>query len=83
MNYEEARVYLDNVTKYGSVLGLDAMRELLKRLGNPEKGLKIIHLRVDGGASANNFLMQCQADISQAPVERPCCIETTAMGCRS
>ena len=37
-------------------------------------------LKVDGGASANNFLMQCQADISQAPVERPCCIETTAMG---
>ena len=36
MNYEEARVYLDNVAKYGSVLGLDAMRELLKRLGNPE-----------------------------------------------
>ena len=44
MNYEEARVYLDNVAKYGSVLGLDAMRELLKRLGNPEKGLKIIHI---------------------------------------
>ncbi len=33
MNYEEARVYLDNVAKYGSVLGLDAMRELLRRLG--------------------------------------------------
>ena len=42
--------------------------------------MKLSALRVDGGASANNFLMQCQADISQAPVERPCCIETTAMG---
>ena len=44
MNYEEARVYLDNVAKYGSVLGLDAMRELLRRLGNPEKGRKIVHI---------------------------------------
>ena len=45
-----------------------------------DSGMKLSALRVDGGASANNFLMQCQADISQAPVERPCCIETTAMG---
>jgi len=37
-------------------------------------------LRVDGGASANNFLMQFQADITGAPVQRPACIETTAMG---
>ena len=37
-------------------------------------------LKVDGGASANDFLMQQQADIANAPVERPSCIETTAMG---
>lgn len=37
-------------------------------------------LKVDGGACANNFLMQFQADITGAPVERPSCIETTAMG---
>ena len=35
---------------------------------------------MDGGASANNFLMQVQADISGAPVNRPVCVETTAMG---
>ena len=35
---------------------------------------------MDGGASANNFLMQTQADIINAPVNRPCCVETTAMG---
>jgi len=35
---------------------------------------------VDGGASANNLLMQMQADISGAPVNRPMCVETTAMG---
>ena len=37
-------------------------------------------LKVDGGASANNFLMQTQADIISAPVNRPSCVETTAMG---
>ena len=57
MNYEEARVYLDNVAKYGSVLGLDAMRELLRRLGNPEKGLKIVHIAgTNGKGSVLAFL---------------------------
>ncbi len=37
-------------------------------------------LRVDGGASANNLLMQMQADISNVPVDRPSCVESTAMG---
>ena len=35
---------------------------------------------MDGGASANDFLMQVQADIINAPVNRPSCVETTAMG---
>ncbi|HOP10267.1 MAG TPA: glycerol kinase GlpK [Oscillospiraceae bacterium] len=43
-------------------------------------GQKLRSLRVDGGASANNFLMQFQADITGSPVQRPACIETTAMG---
>lgn len=42
--------------------------------------LELSSLKVDGGASANNLLMQMQADISAAPVTRPCCVETTAMG---
>ncbi len=41
-------------------------------------GLK--DLKVDGGASANNFIMQFQADITGAPVKRPSCVETTALG---
>ena len=36
--------------------------------------------KVDGGASANDFLMQTQADIINAPVNRPQCVETTAKG---
>ena len=42
--------------------------------------IKITSLKVDGGASANNFLMQTQADIVNVPVIRPQCVETTAMG---
>ena len=42
--------------------------------------IRLSSLRVDGGASANNFLMQTQADIAGAPVKRPACIETTAAG---
>jgi len=41
---------------------------------------KITTFKVDGGASANNFLMQFQSDILNAEVLRPACIETTAMG---
>ena len=43
-------------------------------------GMKLKSLKVDGGASANNFLMQVQSDLIDAPVKRPSCIETTAMG---
>lgn len=45
-----------------------------------DAGLALCALKVDGGASANNYLMQTQADIINAPVARPKCIETTAMG---
>ncbi len=45
-----------------------------------DTGLAIERLRVDGGASANDFLMQFQADILGADVLRPGCIETTALG---
>lgn len=45
-----------------------------------DSGIKLSALKVDGGASANNFLMQTQANLSNAPVKRPYCVETTAMG---
>ncbi|MCR4762182.1 MAG: glycerol kinase GlpK [Lachnospiraceae bacterium] len=53
----------------------DVIRAMEKDAGVPLK-----ELRVDGGASANNFLMQFQADIVDATVWRPKCIETTALG---
>ena len=42
--------------------------------------IPLAQLKVDGGASANNYLMQTQSDLSAAPVVRPGCVETTAMG---
>jgi glycerol kinase len=51
---------------------LDAMRQ--------DSGIHVKQLRVDGGACANNLLMQIQADLLQAPVARPAIIETTALG---
>ncbi|MBR2895860.1 MAG: glycerol kinase GlpK [Oscillospiraceae bacterium] len=51
---------------------LDAMRA--------DSGICLTGLKVDGGASANNILMQMQADILQCEVYRPVCVETTALG---
>ena len=45
-----------------------------------DSGMKLSSLRVDGGASANNFLMQFQSDLLDVQVVRPSCIETTALG---
>lgn len=43
-------------------------------------GRDLVSLKVDGGACANNFLMQFQADVLDCNVERPTCIETTSLG---
>lgn len=45
-----------------------------------DAGLPLAELRVDGGAAANDFLMQFQADLLGVPVERPALVETTAAG---
>ena len=45
-----------------------------------DSGIDLKALKVDGGASANNLLMQIQSAIIGAPVLRPKCVETTAMG---
>lgn len=65
------RAVLESVA-YQSVDVLKAMEE--------DAGIPLEELKVDGGASANDFLMQFQADILGARVYRPECIETTALG---
>lgn len=53
--------------------------DVLKAMEEDSK-ICLSSLKVDGGASANNFLMQFQSDILNADVKRPGCVETTAMG---
>ncbi len=65
------RAALESIA-YQSVDVIEAMEN--------DAGMKTAMLRVDGGASANNFLMQFQSDILNATVMRPKVIETTAMG---
>ena len=48
---------------------------------NKDSGIELTELRVDGGASKNNFLMQFQADLLAVPVDRPELVESTAVGC--
>ncbi len=45
-----------------------------------DSGIRLSALKVDGGASANNYLMQTQSDLVGGKVLRPKCVETTAMG---
>ena len=69
--YHIVRATLDSMT-YQTNDVLTAMQA--------DSGIRLAALKVDGGASANNYLVQTQADISGAPVLRPQCVETTAMG---
>ncbi|MFC1467397.1 glycerol kinase GlpK [Verrucomicrobiota bacterium] len=66
-----ARAALDAIA-FQSVELLEAMEK--------DAGIALKELRVDGGACANNLLMQLQADYAQTEVVRPSCIETTALG---
>jgi glycerol kinase len=54
-------------------------RDVLQAMAE-DSGIRLRALKVDGGAVANNFLMQFQADILDVPVERPVVTETTALG---
>ncbi|CUN77287.1 bifunctional folylpolyglutamate synthase/dihydrofolate synthase [Anaerostipes amylophilus] len=57
MNYEEAMNFIQNTNKFGSVLGLDNIRELLERLGNPQEQLRVVHIAgTNGKGSTLAFL---------------------------
>lgn len=63
MNYSEAREYLKNVNKLGSILGLNTIKEILKRLGNPQNELKVVHIAGTNGKGSimtfvQNILME-------------------------
>ncbi len=69
--YHIIRATLDSLA-YQTLDVLNAMEK--------DSGIHLDSLKVDGGACANNYLMQFQSDILNVPVHRPACIETTAMG---
>lgn len=69
--YHMIRATLESIA-YQTNDVLQAMKE--------DAGMDIGALKVDGGASANDFLMQVQADIIDTPVLRPVCLESTAAG---
>lgn len=49
MNYQESRAYIEDAAQYGSVLGLENMREMMGRLGNPQDDLKYVHVAGTNG----------------------------------
>ena len=49
MNYQEAMEYMERVGTYGIVPGLDSIRELCRRLGNPQDDLKFVHIAGTNG----------------------------------
>ena len=49
MNYQEAMEYMEKVGTYGIVPGLDSIRELCRRLGNPQDELKFVHIAGTNG----------------------------------
>ena len=58
MNYTEARSYLKEVNKYGSVLGLESITTLLDALGNPQKELKVVHIAGTNGKGSTLAFIQ-------------------------
>ena len=75
MTYKEARVYLDEMSKYGSVLGLDTIRGLLRELGNPQDDLKFIHIAGTNGKGSvlayTSMILSKAGSISHLSVSSP------------
>lgn len=70
-----ARAALESIAYQSAALLLAMSRDAVSNGGR-----SVSELRVDGGASVNNLLMQFQADLLGIPVVRPACVETTALG---
>ena len=70
-----ARAALESIAYQSAALLLAMSRDAVAN-----GGAAVSELRVDGGASVNNLLMQFQADLLGIPVVRPACVETTALG---
>ena len=67
MTYEEARSYIEYTDTMGSVLGLDSIKELLRRLGDPQDAVPVIHIAgTNGKGSVGNFIAGILAKVRYA-----------------
>lgn len=64
MDYQQSRAYIKEAEKYGSVLGLDNMREMMRRLGDPQEQVKYVH--VAGTNGKGSFLAYLYSTLSEA-----------------
>lgn len=80
MTYKEARVYLDEVSKYGSVLGLDSIRDLLCEVGNPQDELIFIHIAGTNGKGS--VLAYTSTIFSEAGLRTGRYVSPTVLGYR-
>lgn len=67
MNYEEARAYLNQISKSGSVLGLETIKSLMEELGNPQHGFRIVHI---AGTNGKGSILTYTANIMRAAGHR-------------
>ena len=58
MNYNESMEYMETIKKYGSVLGLDTIKTLLAKMGNPQDELKVIHVAGTNGKGSTSAFLQ-------------------------
>ena len=58
MNYNESMEYMEAIKKYGSVLGLDTIKTLLAKMGNPQDELKVIHVAGTNGKGSTSAFLQ-------------------------
>lgn len=57
MNFDDAKMYIDGLSKFGSVLGLECIKALLDVLGNPQEELKVIHVAGTNGKGSTIAFM--------------------------
>lgn len=81
MTYEEALRYYEETAVYGSRLGLDRVRELLAKLGDPQKSLKFVHIAGTNGKGSTAAMLAAvleKAGYRTGLYTSPTCCATTS-----
>ena len=78
MTYEEALRYYEETAVYGSRLGLDRVRELLAKLGDPQKQLKFVHIAGTNGKGSTAAMLASILGTARGSTPPPICCATTS-----